>query len=105
MNGIKEVLLKMKLLDKIKMSHWAYYQCYSGNDIPEIRKLITHSYDAFLYCTYVDDNPEIRKRITHYQDLLLYHEFKKRNCGKIEEIWKERMNTVNWKDIEGFWVK
>ena len=53
----------MKLLDKIEMSWWAYYECCKGNDTPEIRKLITASSYAYWYCFWIKDRKELWSRI------------------------------------------
>ena len=56
----------MKLLDKIKMSHWAYNQCKSGNDTPEMRKLITDSIWVYMYCKYIKENKRMLKKMDMY---------------------------------------
>ena len=57
----------MKLLNDWEMSQWAYFECIHGNDIPEIRKLITTSFWAYAYCRDIKSISEIRDRITsHY---------------------------------------
>ena len=55
-------------LDKKEQSEWAYEQCLklkkeNKEDIDEIWKLITDSYDAYWYCRCVKDRPEVRKYI------------------------------------------
>lgn len=54
----------MKLLDKWGMSEWALNQCLDDNDTPEMRDLITDSWDAYRYCLSVKDRPEMWSKIT-----------------------------------------
>ena len=92
----------MKLLDEWEVSEWAYWECKFGNNIKEIRKLITDnglitwycihikdvkklwskindSYEASKYCCYIKDRPEVRKYITRPTDILMYEfTFKKK---------------------------
>ena len=80
----------MKLLDEKEMSCWAYNQCKRGNDIQEIRKLITKSFWAFLYCLYIKDIPEMWPRIKNKNAFIYCQLIKKRDEIKnniTEEKW------------------
>ena len=50
----------MKILDKWKMSEWAYWQCKLGNNIEAIRELITLPKWAYNYCLNIEDLKEMR---------------------------------------------
>ena len=55
----------MKLINEWEISRWAINECRKGNDIPEIRKLITSSVWAYHYCRFFDNDPEVRKHVTN----------------------------------------
>jgi len=53
----------MKLTDEKAMSEWAYWQCFKGNDTPEMRDLIIDSGDAYCYCVHIRDIKEMWSKI------------------------------------------
>jgi len=53
----------MKLIDKEEISRWAYWQCWNGNDTPEMRNLITNSYWVYFYCKNIKDIEEMWSKI------------------------------------------
>lgn len=46
------------------MSKWAYEQCLNGNDILEIRNLITDNYLIYKYCYEIEDKEDMWIKIT-----------------------------------------
>jgi len=42
----------MKLTNEKEISRWAYEQCKKGNDIIQMRNLITDNYWIYCYCLY-----------------------------------------------------
>ena len=74
-----EEIHKVKILDERKMSKWAYYQCLSGNDIPEVRKLITDDYWIYSYCRLIKDKKEMWSKINSSEYSFWYcHDIKDR---------------------------
>ena len=60
----------MKLLNEEEISELVCNECATGNDTPEMRKLITKQYWIYWYCYCVKDRKEmwskIRDPITAY---------------------------------------
>lgn len=53
----------MKLLNKYEMSEWAYNKCLNGNNIPEIRKLITSTTWMLKYYKNIKSDPRILDKV------------------------------------------
>ena len=72
----------MKILDEEEMSYWAFWQCKNGNDIPEIRNLITSSHYIYLYCIFIKDDKDMihKMNYTYYTKYFKYH----KNCKSLK---------------------